>query len=390
MKVLLEEMLSNTNTYENLGDCYDDLFRTHYDYLHSSRIKPSCDKIPYTYWIPKFHKPVLSQRFIVSYGNCAVKPLANKLSLALGVVVKQIESFGNMLYRCTGVKHYWVVNNSMPIVNFIGHLNKRKAGRNITTYDFTTLYTMLEHSDILNSINDVIDLAFKKSKSKYIAVYNKSASWSMKPRSSTFAFDSDSLKSAIKFILDNSYFSIGKLCFKQIIGIPIGVDCAPALANLTLFDYEYKYISKLVKSDYRRALKSNGCFRLMAWVFNIDRDSIYPASLKLKKENEGNTSADILDLSINLQDGIFNYKLFDKRDHFKFEIVNYPHLGGNISSNCGYGVVKSELNRYAKLSSNFSAFDYRKRVLTQKLSEKGYDPRRLASIASSVRFTSLS
>ena len=120
-------------------------------------------------------------------------------------------------------------------------LNDRNAGRNIVTYDFTTLYTKLEHCDILDCINFVIDLAFKKGKFKYISVYNKSANWCNKPKTNTFTFDCCSLKEAIKFILSNSYFSIGSRCFKQIIGIPIGIDCAPGLANLTLFKYEYEY-----------------------------------------------------------------------------------------------------------------------------------------------------
>ena len=49
--------------------------------------------------------------------------MANKLSLALGVVIKQIESFGKMLFKCTGVRHYWIVNNSLPIVDFITKIN---------------------------------------------------------------------------------------------------------------------------------------------------------------------------------------------------------------------------------------------------------------------------
>ena len=107
---------------------------------------------------------------------------------------------------------------------------------------------------------------------------------------------------------------------------------------------------------------------------------------QLKKENQGEVSADILDLSIELQDHSFRYKLFDKRDHFKFEIVNYPDLSGNISSNCGYGVVRSELKRYAKLSSNFSDFVFRRDMLMEKLKNKHYDADRLATVAKSVRY----
>ena len=101
----------------------------------------------------------------------------------------------------------------------------------------------------------MIDLAFKKSQYyKYVSVYAKSASWSNSPRSSTLKFDVDSLKSSIKFSIENSYFSVGSLNFKQTISISIGVDCAPPLANLILFRYEYQFISKLAKSDNRSSL----------------------------------------------------------------------------------------------------------------------------------------
>ena len=241
----------------------------------------------------------------------------------------------------------------------------------------------------------MIDLAFKKSKYKFISVYAKSASWSNSPKSSTSKFNADSLKTSIKFLIENSYFSIGSMNFKQTIGIPIGVDCAPPLANLILFKYEYQFISKLVKSDYRRARKYNGCFRLMDDIstingdntFHEDKTVIYPASLVLNKENVGSVTADILDLSIKLDSGNFHYKLYDKKDHFKFDIVNYPDLFGNISTVCGYGVVKSELNRYARLSSKFCDYVSRKNVLLQKLILKNYKSERIENIFNTVTFS---
>ena len=395
MKVLLDELVSNDSTYYKLDSSIDNLFNVHQKYLTSIKLVPPCHRIPYMYWTPKFHKPSLSQRFIVSYASCAIKPLAKKISLALKVVLNQVKSFGNMLYNCTGVKHYWIVDNSTPIVDYLKSVNQRKAGRNIETYDFTTLYTMLEHQDILDSIYFVIDLAFKKSKYKNIAVYNKSASWANKPRSTTFSFNTESLKSSIKFLIDNSYFSVGSLCFKQVIGIPIGVDCAPPLANLVLFKYEYQFMCKLLKSNYRRALKFNGSFRLMDDIsivngdnaFHEDMSEIYPHSLVLNKENEGSIYADILDLNIKLDNGTFNYKIYDKKDKFKFEVVNFPDLYGNISAACGYGVVKSEISRYARLSSNFDDYISRKNLLLQKLIKKHYKSDRIDNIFNSIKFT---
>ena len=38
---------------------------------------------------------------------------------------------------------------------------------------------------------------------------------------------------------DNIYVSIGNRVYRQCVGIPMGTDCAPLLANLFLFFYEY-------------------------------------------------------------------------------------------------------------------------------------------------------
>ena len=95
--------------------------------------------------------------------------------------------------------------------------------------------------------------------------------------------------------------------------------------------------------------------------------------MRLTKENdEVNISADILDLTVELgaHSRKVNYKLYDKRDKFKFSIVNYPDLGGNIAKACGYGVVKSELKRYSRLSSKLSDFLICKKLLFDKVSKK--------------------
>jgi hypothetical protein len=396
MKVLLEEMESNSTTYIRRPEDCSTLSLVHQDFLRSLNLIPPCDKLPYTYWTPKFHKPTLSQRFIVSYADCSIKPLANKLSLAFRIILKQIESFGKMLHRVTGIKHCWIINNSLAIVQYLDTVNERCSGRNITTYDFATLYTKLAHEDILESMNIVIDLAFKKSKFKFISVYDASSSWSNKPRPGTFKFDAASLKDSLKFILEHSYFSVGSVVFQQRIGIPIGVDCAPAIANLTLFRYEYEYMAKLLRSNYRRALRFNGTFRLMDDISSVNSDGvfqediplIYPVSLELKKENDGDASANILDLTVELNERLrtFSYKLYDKRDKFKFDIVNYPDLGGNIAKVCGLGVVKSELKRYSKLSSKFSDYYNRKKLLFEKVLNKGYLLHKIDQIYNSIKF----
>ena len=52
---------------------------------------------------------------------------------------------------------------------------------------------------------------------------------------------------------------------------------------------------------------------------------IYPRKLELKLEH-GGTYEIFLDLKIKFEDGIFFYKLSDKRDKFLFFVVRMPHF----------------------------------------------------------------
>ena len=46
----------------------------------------------------------------------------------------------------------------------------------------------------------------------------------------------------VDYLIDNIYVNIGNRIYRQCVGIPMGTDCAPLLANLFLFFYEYRYI----------------------------------------------------------------------------------------------------------------------------------------------------
>ena len=62
-------------------------------------------------------------------------------------------------------------------------------------------------------------------------------------------------QSTVKRLIDNIYIKVGNKVFRQQVGIPMGTDCAPFLANLFLFYYEYEYIKNLVKDNLQAAMK---------------------------------------------------------------------------------------------------------------------------------------
>ena len=53
---------------------------------------------------------------------------------------------------------------------------------------------------------------------------------------------------------------------------------------------------------------------------------IYPTELQLNKANSSDTEVPFLYLNLSITNGIVSSKIYDKRDDFDFEIVNFPFL----------------------------------------------------------------
>ena len=70
-------------------------------------------------------------------------------------------------------------------------------------------------------------------------------------------------------------------------------------------------------------------------------------------------------------------KLYDKRDAFNFEIVNFPNMDSNIPLGPAYGVYISQLVRYSIACCRYHDFKERHIILVNKLSSQGYTKQRL-------------
>ena len=55
-----------------------------------------------------------------------------------------------------------------------------------------------------------------------------------------------------EFLVDNIYFRFSGQLFRQMVGIPMGTNCAPLLANLFLYSYENEFLDKLIKEGKRK------------------------------------------------------------------------------------------------------------------------------------------
>ena len=53
---------------------------------------------------------------------------------------------------------------------------------------------------------------------------------------------------------------------------------------------------------------------------------IYPAEIQLNKANASDTEAAFLDLNLSIHSDIVSTKIYDKRDDFNFDILNFRSL----------------------------------------------------------------
>ena len=185
---------------------------------------------------------------------------------------------------------------------------------------------------------------------------------------------------ALTFLLDNIYIRFGSKLYRQIVGIPMGTNCAPLVADLFLFCYERDFMLSLSEDNQSDVIEAfNSTSRYLDDLLNINNNffdsmvnRIYPSELQLNKANVSDTEASFLDLHLSISDGFVQTKIYDKRDDFDFDMVNFPFLDGDVPRSTSYGVYISQLIRFARVSSHVVDLYTRNKVLTAKLLRQGY------------------
>ena len=145
-------------------------------------------------------------------------------------------------------------------------------------------------------------------------------------------------------------------------------NCAPLVADL--FCYERDFMLSLSDNNQTGIIEAfNSTSRYLDDLLNIDNPYFeqmvgqkYPTELQLNKANSSDTEALFLNLSIT--NGIASPKIYDKRDDFNFEIVNFSFFDGDVPCSTSYGVYISLLIRFARVCSNVDDFNNRNLFLT--------------------------
>ena len=120
----------------------------------------------------------------------------------------------------------------------------------------------------------------------------------------------------------------------------------------------------LCKNDIRRGKKFFNAFRFIddliilndGGEFERSWKDIYPEELTLEKENLSDLSATFLDLRISIKNGEIDYKLYDKRSSYNFEIVRFPYHTSNMPNKMFYSTISAELLRICRATKTLENF----------------------------------
>ena len=194
------------------------------------------------------HKNPVSFRFIIASPVCSIKPLSKDITSIFKLFYEKVERCHKKEKVWSGIKTFWIIQNSYPVICSINKLKKRKAAKSISTFDFSTLYTkIMPHDKLLYVLNEIIDFAFKGGIRHFATVYNSGAFWSRSKSKTGRSYTLQEIKSCLEFLINNSFFQVGSKIFRQVIGIPMGSDPAPFFANLFLFFCESRWLKSIKK-----------------------------------------------------------------------------------------------------------------------------------------------
>ena len=291
---------------------------------------------------------------------------------------EHVRRYCDKIYETSGKDIFWSIKNSTDILSKLE--NEQNHISTLSTYDFSTLYTTLPHNLIKDKLIELIKKTFRREEKTFIACNDHRAFFSNSEVDHYTMWTCTDVCNALTFLLDNIFVRFGDTIYRQVIGIPMGTNCAPLVADLFLYCYERDFMLKL-KPDTQADIISafNKTSRYLDDILNLDnphfetiRFLIYPKELTLNKANISDKSASFLDLNLSINNDVISSKIYDKREDYGFKIVNYPFLDGDVPRSTSYGVYISQLIRFARACSSLEDFNSRNLIITEKLLKQSY------------------
>ena len=139
------------------------------------------------------------------------------------------------------------------------------------TFDFSTLYTTLPHNLIKEKLNDLTEWSFEREDCHTLPVTKETRSLLLNTK-----IDMNLCRvkicEALIYLLYNLFIRFGTKLYRQIVGIPMGTNCTPLIADLFSFCYERDFMASLSYKKEAEIIQAlNSASRFLDDLSNIDK-----------------------------------------------------------------------------------------------------------------------
>jgi hypothetical protein len=359
----------------------------------------------------KAHKDPLGHRFVSASHRSPLAPLSLHLNNAFDALRDPVDNLWRDTLLTGGLSSpsSWILHKPDTLLSTLklANLSLRQAVESeekiedevFSTYDFSTLYTKIPHTELKSRMKDLFTLVFKQQATRvyggfsHLAVSESGAEWvkaNHPHKPNTTYHTASSLSSFLDLLIDNCFVSLGDRVYRQIIGIPMGTNCAVFLANFFLFTFELEFaITSIASGQSAILLHFAHTVRYVDDILSINnpfmdqlRDTIYPSYLTLNREHSGSSVPflDFLLYSCRSSRTPLRSRLFDKRTLPKLRnlpLTHYPHSTSFLPSKFKYNCILSQAHRLLRRCTSKRSFTYNLAVVIKQLIDKGLSPHRL-------------
>ena len=182
-------------------------------------------------------------------------------------------------------------NDILPLVwNILLERLKSPNFNNVTSiksFGFSTLYTTIPHDKQKSRLASIIrnSFVFKNSNRiyKYLVLGHEESYFVKEHSDSKHKYSEDDIIKMLEFLV------FAWKVFQQIVGIPMGTNCAPLLADIFIYSYEAEFIQSLLSHGRKQlASRFNFTYRYIDEVLSINNPEfennlgqMYPVELEI-------------------------------------------------------------------------------------------------------------
>ena len=275
-KLYVDKLLTDVET----GGTYRPATLSHAELLHLHHgfcrhcgipVELACQAIPHYVGTCKMHKDPPGMRFISSSNTSSMRPISLMLNQLLKQLLPAVDKLFANVFQSVDIsakwtQHSWILKNTAAAIPLIHawngiYLSHTATCPRLYTFDFERLYTNIPSGDMHSKIMQLIGKVFadhpghagikfwEQAPAVWLTAAQMPATdverYGTGYAGKFYIYDLATIHEFLRHLLDNMYVQFGDALLQQVIGTPMGANCASLLANFHLAMYELAFLENL-------------------------------------------------------------------------------------------------------------------------------------------------